>query len=107
MNPERATPEEERLAYYLEGLYDALAAGVDPNSASLPSEIRPRLDENLDYVRRLRALWSSGACADLAAPTPTAPPQTDGYELKQMHATGGIGQVWLAHDADLNREVAL
>jgi WD40 repeat protein/serine/threonine protein kinase len=107
MNPESATPEEEKLAFYLEGLDDALAAGVDPKSESLPRDIRERLDENLDYVRRLRSLWSSGAFPE----TQTASRQTggmaEGYELKRMHATGGIGQVWLAHDADLDREVAL
>jgi serine/threonine protein kinase len=29
------------------------------------------------------------------------------YSLKQLHAIGGIGQVWLAHDSDLDRDVAL
>src|SRR5258708_3837795 len=98
MNPEPSSSEEERLAFYLEGLDDALAAGIDPNSDSLPKEIRERLDENLDYVRRLRSLWTSGVLPDLPSPSRPSSAQTDGYELKQMHATGGIGQVWLAHD---------
>src|SRR5207244_13493506 len=29
------------------------------------------------------------------------------YTLTRLHATGGIGRVWLAHDSDLGREVAL
>src|SRR5262249_48959945 len=29
------------------------------------------------------------------------------YTLTRLHATGGIGRVWLAYDSDLDREVAL
>jgi PAS domain S-box-containing protein len=33
--------------------------------------------------------------------------RTSGYEKKRVHATGGMGQIWQAHDPDLDREVAI
>jgi tetratricopeptide (TPR) repeat protein/tRNA A-37 threonylcarbamoyl transferase component Bud32 len=38
------------------------------------------------------------------APAPGGPSR---YQLDHIHATGGIGRVWLARDRDLGREVAL
>jgi eukaryotic-like serine/threonine-protein kinase len=52
--------------------------------------------------------------ADLAPPAAAsgetinyAPGPGQRYTLTRLHATGGIGRVWLAYDSDLGREVAL
>ena len=47
---------------------------------------------------------------DSEDPGPTVdfvPEQPQRYKLAHLHATGGIGRVWVAHDADLGRDIAL
>ena len=53
----------------------------------------------------------AGSCdADSPPMTLTADfcqPTNDRYELRRLHAQGGIGRIWLAHDTHLDRTVAL
>jgi Protein kinase domain len=54
-----------------------------------------------------------GATADAGPPgavllsQPLASGSRDRYSVTRLHATGGLGRVWLAHDPGMNREVAL
>ncbi|HEX5269041.1 MAG TPA: serine/threonine-protein kinase, partial [Gemmataceae bacterium] len=49
-----------------------------------------------------------GTPAPSPAASAAAPPvRADRYTLKQFHAKGGMGEVWLAEDCDVGRDVAL
>jgi tetratricopeptide (TPR) repeat protein/tRNA A-37 threonylcarbamoyl transferase component Bud32 len=58
-------------------------------------------------VRRSIAGLPQGNGPTLTATLAYEPDTRERYTLTRLHAQGGLGQVWLAVDGDLNRQVAL
>jgi serine/threonine-protein kinase len=81
-------------------------------SASLAAAITPEAHRVLAHWNdpaiqsSLAKLSQEPNAALLSAPT-VAPITRDRYTLTTLHAKGGIGQVWRAHDAQLGRDIAL
>ncbi len=86
---------------------NALSAGVPGNRSSASTQVIVDLgdapanavtrDEGQDgHVVRITAIGTTGSSAT-----------RERYSRTRLHARGGIGQVWLAKDSDLGREVAL
>ena len=85
--------------------------GGDPKAslAALPDDIKCSLAAlgDDDIRHSLAAPPRPAESASQAATLEFVPCPRERYTRLHLHAAGGIGRVWLAHDGDLGRDVAL
>jgi eukaryotic-like serine/threonine-protein kinase len=102
---------ERRLKKHAGDAHQSLitaASGATDVNATL-DRIRNRTDDALirqtlgDIERPKRA----GGAIEYVSMISQPPTSRDRYTLSSLHAKGGIGQVWLARDTAMDREVAL
>src|SRR5262249_27208692 len=80
---------------------------IHDSLANLPDDVKRSLAALGDAeIQHSLAGLSHTNAHDLAA-TVDLPGPRQRYALTRLHATGGIGRIWLAHDGDLGRDIAL
>jgi serine/threonine-protein kinase len=84
---------------------DAHASLAEASSDAVKRSLAGLTDPNIRQT--VASLTTPPAGVVMVSTTASEPASRDRYTLSRLHATGGIGRVWLARDQCLGREVAL
>jgi PAS domain S-box-containing protein len=92
--------DREHLAYLVDRA--EAAAATSPSSGN-----GQRASAEIDADGLIVQMTGSGSSRPAAAGAGDYPSLSSRYQLERLHAAGGIGEIWLARDAELNRDVAI
>src|SRR5215831_4621021 len=99
------TTLEEQFPLLLAACDEALAAGAPLPEEAIPAELRPRLEREVAWCRRVRRLWSGGdpGAASTAPSAPRTAPVASltslgRFEIRRELGRGTFGVVLLAYD---------
>ena len=101
--------DRAHLDYLVQRKLEQHAGDAKAGLASVTLEME-RSRASLQDEKIARSLSASKESRNSLPSTPSGDSVSnarDRYALNSLHATGGIGRVWLAHDAQMGREVAL
>jgi serine/threonine-protein kinase len=96
------------LEYLLERRLDKCGGNVTASLASVSDEVKRHLAalEDDDIQRTLTTLASPKGC-DSTLTAVLSAERSQRYTLTRIHSSGGMGRIWVAHDGELGREIAL
>ncbi len=99
--------DQAHLDYFIERTLAKFNGDVRESFAGFPAAIRSVLatigDDTIGQAGAQQTIAHEAGETSVA----WAPKAGQRYQLNTLHAAGGIGEIWLARDADLERDVAV
>jgi serine/threonine-protein kinase len=99
--------DKAHVDYLLQRKLQRHDGDVRASLAAVPDDLRRSLAALGDPDIRQSLAGPPNRGSPLAATVDHVPGPAERYTRTRLHATGGIGRVWLARDGDLGRDVAL